>query len=102
MSFKTRRALLVLNGEDEEEIYRRRRRGRAYSVHPLKEVRHRYGEFHHLYGDLKNHPERFFKFLRMSVGTFDFILTNIQTKLLRKTTCKMPITPAERLYVTIR
>lgn len=101
MSFRTRRALLLLE-EDEEEVYRRRNRRREYSVHPVNVVRGQYGEFHHLYRDLRNHPERFFELMRMSIRTFNFILTRIQTKILRKRTCEMPITPAERLYVTIR
>lgn len=90
----------MLENEDDEAD--QNRRNRRYSVHPLFVVRSRHGEFHHLYCDLRRHPDRFFEFMRMSVQTFDFILAKVETHLLRKKTCMVPITPAERLYVTIR
>jgi predicted nucleic acid-binding protein len=39
------------------------------------------GEFHHVYEELKLDRKRFFKFLRMSLETFDFLLSKVQFKL---------------------
>jgi len=61
-----------------------------------------YGEFHHLYADLRKSPTNFFEYLRMSIGTYDFILKRIGKLIQKKTTnFKKPISNAERLYVTL-
>jgi hypothetical protein len=61
------------------------------------------GEFHHVYEELRLDRKIFFKFLRMSLETFDFLLSKVQFKLTKPVTnFKKPIFAAERLYVTLR
>lgn len=46
---------------------------------------------------------KFLKYLRMSAKTYDFILIKISHRVRKKTTnFKKPISPAKRLYVTVR
>lgn len=75
---------------------------RSFSVHPLNKQRKRFGEFHHLYADLRDHPSKFFEYTRMSISTYDFILLKISKRIQKKNTASLPITPAERLFITIR
>lgn len=73
------------------------------AVHKMNQCRGTYGEFHHVYKDLRQHPDRFFKFLRMSVETFDFLVSKIMNRITKKTTnFKKPISATERTYVTLR
>lgn len=81
----------------------RKKTTKRQGVHDLNKNRATYGEYHHLYRQLRGDPVRFFQFLRMSVETFDYILDIIKHRLKKKTTnFKKPISPSERLYVTIR
>ena len=57
----------------------RNRKKREYSVHPINKQREMFGEFHHLYGELR-FLERFFEYTRMSVQTFDFVLNKIKDR----------------------
>jgi hypothetical protein len=62
-----------------------------------------YGEFHRLYWQLRNHPERVFESTRMSMETFDFLLSRVSHRLQKQTTnYRKPISHAQRLVVTIR
>lgn len=52
---------------------------------------------------IRNNPLRFFKYLRMSVETSDFLLSRLSHQLQKETTnYRQPILHAERLVVTIR
>jgi hypothetical protein len=44
------------------------------------------GKFHHVYEELRLGRERFFKFLRMSIKTFDFLFSIVQFKLTKPVT----------------
>nr|CAI5833291.1 unnamed protein product [Callosobruchus analis] len=73
-------------------------------VHPLNRVRSDYGEFHHLFKNVRKDDERFFQYTRMSQNTFDYILQKVEPRL-TKNWCnlhKQPILPEERLVITIR
>lgn len=101
MSFLTveRLSLILDNPFLRKKLLKKKR----VAVHPINRRRKIYGEYHHLYNDLRKSPERFFEYLRMSVETYDFILCKISHRIKKKTTnFKKPISPAERLYVTIR
>jgi hypothetical protein len=76
---------------------------KIHGIHPINQLRNVYGEFHHLYWQLRKYPERFFEYLRMSVETFDFILSRVSHRLQKQTTnYRQSISSAERLVVTIR
>ncbi|KAG8270877.1 hypothetical protein J6590_075451 [Homalodisca vitripennis] len=57
---------------------------KRWGVHPINRRRRVYGEYHHLIKQLKEDPERFFQYTRMSVPTFDFILNRLKGRLEKK------------------
>ena len=79
-------------------------RGRSCSVNLINKDRSTLGEFHHLYHQLRNDPEKFHAYFRMTIPTFDYILDKIQDRLLKKWTNfnRQPINPTERLVITLR
>ena len=56
----------------------RSKKHRRIGVHEMNKKRNEFGEFHHIYNELRRDSERFFNFLRMSRETFDFILSKIK------------------------
>lgn len=77
---------------------------REFGAHPVNLQREEYGEFHHLYKQLRNYPRRFFQYLRMEIETFDYVKALVVTNL-QKNWCNFhtnPITPEERLVLTLR
>ena len=74
------------------------------AIHEVNKGRSVYGEYHHLFGELKEDNDRFFKYLRMSLETFNYILSKIDHRL-QKQWCNLhqqPILPEERLVITLR
>lgn len=74
------------------------------AVHPLNKKRKYYGEYHHLYKDLRKDSQRFFEYMRMSINTFDYILNKIEAKINKawKNCHAQPIIAEERLMLTLR
>ncbi|XP_075707213.1 uncharacterized protein LOC142741762 [Rhinoderma darwinii] len=84
---------------DEEPLRKRRR----YWVHPIVSQRPRKGHFHTLYDDLRQHPEKFHNFCRMSISSFDCLLSDLGPGItLQDTNMRQCISPKERLIVTLR
>lgn len=82
--------------EDEE-------RNKRIWVHPLNLKRCYLGQFHRLYLEYRCYPDKFKKHYRMSVKSFDELLSLIRTKVYKKdTNCRRAIEPEERLAVTLR
>lgn len=77
---------------------------KSFTVHPINQNRQEFGEYHHLFKELRNHPDRFFSYLRMQRETFDYILRMITPRLQKKwLNChSQPILPEEQLVVTLR
>ncbi|XP_054091535.1 uncharacterized protein LOC128923103 [Zeugodacus cucurbitae] len=77
---------------------------KLFGKHPINDKRSEFGEFHHLYSDLRKYPAKFKEYTRMSIETFDYILEKIGDKLKKKWSnfIKVPICPCERLIVTLR
>ncbi|XP_058839521.1 uncharacterized protein LOC131695000 [Topomyia yanbarensis] len=77
---------------------------KKYGIHPINQDRRKYGEFYHLYPQLREHPDKFYNYLRMTIPTFDYILDIVDRKLMKMWTnfIKTPITPCEKLVITIR
>jgi hypothetical protein len=48
-------------------------------IHEINTQRGIHGEFHHLYRELRGHPQRFFEYTRMSIGSFDILLSKLGT-----------------------
>lgn len=77
---------------------------RRVSVHSVNKLRGIFGEYHHLFPQLRCDSERFFEYCRMDCTTFDYILEKIKHRTL-KNWCnlhKQKILPEERLVVTLR
>lgn len=79
---------------------------RRFSSHPVNEQRQTLGEYHHLYQELKEHPDRFHAYLRMTPETFQCIYKKIVNKLESSNNYNNyhinPIHAEEKLVLTIR
>lgn len=76
---------------------------RRYWVHPLICDRENSGKFFKFYNDLRKYPEKFFDYYRMTINSFDELLQNVREQLKKNCTqLRVPITPEERLTVTLR
>ncbi|KAG8333940.1 hypothetical protein J6590_100150 [Homalodisca vitripennis] len=77
--------LLSENSMLKRRVVRGCKRGiKRWGVHPINRRRRAHGEYHHLMKQLKEKPERFFQYTRMSVPTFDFILNRLKSRLEKK------------------
>lgn len=73
-------------------------------IHPINKNRKQFGEYHHLFKEIKEDESRFFQYLRMSISAFNDLMEITQHKLI-KNWCnwhKQPILPEEKLVITLR
>jgi hypothetical protein len=72
---------------------------RKYSGHPVNQKRTKLGEFHHLYQQLEQYPDRFYEYLRLSQSTFNYILRLIEPRIYKVYTNihKQPTNAEERV-----
>ncbi|KAF0772889.1 protein ANTAGONIST OF LIKE HETEROCHROMATIN PROTEIN 1-like [Aphis craccivora] len=76
---------------------------RRHWVHPLNLKRPENGQFQVTFMTLRSYPEEFFKYYRMSITSFDELISLIGPKLSKQQTgLRVPISPEERLTVTLR
>ena len=76
---------------------------RDFWVHPINKDRHVKGEFFTLYQDLREYPEKFFRWYRMSIEKFDFLLGKLQPVLQKENNnYRDSISAEERLVITLR
>ncbi|KAL3225607.1 hypothetical protein MRX96_049169 [Rhipicephalus microplus] len=81
----------------------RRKRNRSLYIRDIFEKRPEYGEYHHLVQELRHSdPEYHFKYFRMTKASFDKLLSLVYHRLVHPPTHRRPISPAERLAVTLR
>ncbi|XP_049524603.1 uncharacterized protein LOC125946148 [Dermacentor silvarum] len=81
----------------------RRKRRRSLYIREIFDKRPWYGEYHHLVQELRhNDPEYHFKYFRMTKASFDKLLGLVYERILHPPTHRRPISPAERLAVTLR
>ncbi|XP_065305170.1 putative nuclease HARBI1 [Dermacentor albipictus] len=79
------------------------RGSRLLEVRHVYDVREVFGEYHHLVQELRNSdPEYHFKYFRMTKASFDKLLSLVYRRLVHPPTHRRPISPAERLAVTLR
>ena len=79
-------------------------RTRFLHTHEINRSRTINSEFRTLFPEIKNDPEKFIKYMRIKVSTFEYILYKI-SHLLMKNWCSLhvqPIMPEERLVLTVR
>ncbi len=79
-----------------------RKKRRSEWVHELYRDHESKGEFFTLCSTLWNYPDRFFRYYRMSQGTFDYILHAIAPSIEKFSTFRTCISPEERLTLAIR
>uniref|UniRef100_A0A2S2QBU3 Uncharacterized protein n=1 Tax=Sipha flava TaxID=143950 RepID=A0A2S2QBU3_9HEMI len=66
-------------------------------VHPFTDSRLLRGEFHTTFSDIRENPEKFFTYFRMSVRSFDELATKVSPKLISQDTCmRLSIPPLEK------
>lgn len=46
-------------------------RPRKFGIHLIIRQRQIFGEYHHLFPQLKMHPDKFFEYMRMNLSTFN-------------------------------
>lgn len=77
---------------------------KKFKVHPINKERSVFGEYHHLFPQLKSDPERFKKYVRMDLPTFNYLLSKTTDSLTKKW-CNLHsqrILPEEKLVLTLR
>lgn len=76
---------------------------REHWVHPVNAKREDCGEFHNLYADLRQDPDMFRSYFRMSPESFSVILDHVSMDLRKQdTNFRKAISPEERLALTLR
>lgn len=82
---------------------RKKREKRRMWVHPTLKLRKEHGEFHRLIQELRDHPDRFYTYFRMSPPLFDDLLEKVGPHIRRlDTNYREAISPSERLAITLR
>ncbi|KAI7806549.1 hypothetical protein IRJ41_007875 [Triplophysa rosa] len=83
-------------------LLKKRKIKRKYWVHPVLRLRNEEGEFHLLIMELRDYPDRFKIYFRMSVAQFDALLAILKPHIKKKTTnFREPIDPEQRLAVCV-
>lgn len=79
------------------------KQNRRYWVHPYTDLRLLRGRFHTSFGDLRENPDKFYNYYRMSVKSFDELAAKITPKIRSQDTwMRLSIPPLEMLAVTLR
>jgi len=100
MELTSEDAALLLIASENVHLKLKRERGR---VHEINQLRGHYGEYHHLFPQLKADGERFVKYFRMNIETFTYILGVNEHRLI-KNWCNLhqqKILPKERFAITL-
>lgn len=80
-----------------------KRKKKQWWVHPYLADRCKKGQFVNIYDDLRRYPDKFFSYLRMTVRSFDELLTLCENVLLKQDTIlRKSVSPEEKLFVTLR
>lgn len=90
-------ALCVLGEEIERETRKKKRKW----VHEINLKRQEYGEFHHLFPDLLEDEQKFFKYFRMSSEKFYDLLKILDIQK-QDTTFRKAISAEEKLALTLK
>lgn len=80
------------------------KRSRRYWVRPINTSRRIESEFFRLVLEMKgSDPEAFFRYMRMDAASFDELVEILRPRIQRqRTRLREPISPEERLAVTLR
>jgi len=76
---------------------------RKYWVHPLNTNREKIGQFTTFFENIRQYPDKFFEYYRMSISSFDELLKTLRPHITKNTTeFRNPISAEERLAITLR
>lgn len=76
---------------------------RRYWVHPLNTDREKIGQFKTFFENIKQYPDKFFEYYRMSISSFEELLETLRPYITKNTTeFRNPISAEERLTITLR
>ncbi|XP_068084402.1 putative nuclease HARBI1 [Anabrus simplex] len=82
---------------------KKKKNKKRYWVHKLFTTRDEEGEFHTIFGRLRNDQEKFVKYFRMSYSKFDNLLQQLKPHLTKKNSkWRKSISAEERLALTLR
>ena len=79
MELTSEDAVLLLIASENIHLNLKRERSR---FHEINQVRGQYGEYHHVFPQLKADGERFFQYFRMDIETFTYFLGKIEHRLI--------------------
>ena len=84
-------------------ILKKKKAKREYWVHPINQKREEFGEYHRLCLELREYPDRFYTYFRMTVGQFDELLLLLSASI-EGIGCnwRKSISAAQRLAVCLR
>lgn len=83
--------------------YRRQRRRKRLWLNPIVQRRSTVGAFTTLMQQLRNDPQKFFNYFRMTIPTFDNLLKKVEKDLTKRdTNMRKSIKPEEKLAICIR
>lgn len=104
MSLSLQKQLLLLeSAEVKYLLYKKYLKKRSHLNSIIYKDRLVFGEFYHLYPQLRKNETSFRSYTRMTTDTFDYILNLISPEFDFKTTnFQEPISVEQRLLVTIR
>ncbi|KAF9415960.1 hypothetical protein HW555_006592 [Spodoptera exigua] len=96
--------LIILKRRKRRRIQNHRRPiHRRHWVHPILTSRNKNGQHKLLFEELKCYPDKFFKYFRMSVNSFNELLSVLHDDLKHQDTrMRKSISPTERLAITLR
>ncbi|XP_022835118.1 protein ALP1-like isoform X1 [Spodoptera litura] len=96
--------LIILKRRKRRRIQNHRRQiHRRHWVHPILTSRNKNGQHKLLFEELKCYPDKFFKYFRMSVNSFNELLSVLHDDLKHQDTrMRKSISPTERLAITLR
>uniref|UniRef100_A0A8C5Q003 DDE Tnp4 domain-containing protein n=1 Tax=Leptobrachium leishanense TaxID=445787 RepID=A0A8C5Q003_9ANUR len=85
-------------------LYLKSKKKRRSWVHPINTARYTHGHFATLYRPLREKdPVKFFNYLRMSINSFDELLSKVREPLTKRdTNMRDAIPPEEMLVITLR
>lgn len=84
-------------------LYLRNQRRRQFWLHPINSERQSHGHYFQLYKQLRKDNIKFFNYFRMSISSFDELLSYIENDIKRQdTNMRIAIQPEEKLVTTLR
>ena len=100
---RTKRILLLLLLKRRRDKLEKKKLKRQYWVHPYLSIMNSDGNhFTRKYEALKTCDHKFYSYFRMSVSSFEELLTRVAPRIQKQFVFRKPVGPLEKLGLTIR